>query len=59
MFALVANIFGEKNLVKISADLHPRQGNLLQGTSSQDSTKPLFTTQYKQKNSPYFPTCFF
>jgi hypothetical protein len=37
--------FGRKKTCKKSADLHPRQGNLLHCSILQDSTKPLFTTQ--------------
>jgi hypothetical protein len=46
MFALVQQTFlAKKSPGKKSADLHPRQGNLLHRNILQGSTKPLFTTQ--------------
>jgi hypothetical protein len=40
-------VFVSKNPCKKSADLHPRQGNLLQRNFLQGSTKPLLTTVVK------------
>jgi hypothetical protein len=46
MFALVLQIFfRERTPCKKLADLHPRQGNLLQKKIFQGSTNPLLTSQ--------------
>jgi hypothetical protein len=51
MYALVQQTFLAKNPCKKSADLHPRQGNLLQRNILQGSMKPLFTKQNSLETS--------
>jgi hypothetical protein len=45
IFALVQQAYLAKKPCKKSADLHPRQGNILQRNILKGLTKPLFTTQ--------------
>jgi hypothetical protein len=64
MFALAPlKFWAKKTPCKKLADLHPRQGNLLQRYHFQGSAKPLFTWQNRVEiswtNYSLFQTCFF
>jgi hypothetical protein len=56
MFVLVRKTFLAKKACKKSADLHPRQGNLLQRHIFTGLNKPLLTAQNRleEKNRPFF-----
>jgi hypothetical protein len=64
MFAVVQQTFLEKKPGKKSADLHPRQGNLIQSNNFSAVNKNLSSLhkirrRSAEKNSPIFQTRFF